>query len=142
MSRQAGPIPLYSPGIKIQAMKNNAHFYLLGDAGCMIKNTTGGGIIQGLKTAKLLSEIILENKLDDYEKRFKKTIGKELYMHYLIHKTLNKFNDEDWNTLIEYFQDKKLITILENVDRDDINKLVLKLILKKPELVRFGGKLI
>lgn len=124
---QSGIIPKYNPRAKTQ----NNNVYLIGDSASQVKATTGGGIIQGLSAAKSLSHSILKNK--NYEKEWRKLIGKELYIHLITRKIMDKFNEKDWNKLVSGI-DK---SILENNDRDNISIIALKMLLKKPSLLYF-----
>ena len=58
---QGGTIPLFHPKIHVQNLQIRPKVYLLGDAGRQIKNTTGGGILAGIRAAKLLSNCIKNN---------------------------------------------------------------------------------
>jgi len=133
---QSGLIPIYDPKIKTE--KNGA--YLLGDAATMVKATTYGGIIQSLLAAQELSRAITRKK--NYRKLWKKRIGRELYMHLMIRKTLNKFLDNDYNELIKLSASSNMKSILENFDRDFIAKQIPNLIIKNPGLLKYILKLI
>ena len=129
---QGGIIPKYTPNIKTQ--KNNV--YIVGDAACQVKATTGGGIIQSLIASKTLTDSILNNK--NYEKQWKKLLGKELYLHYKSRNMMDKFKDKEWNKLLNLV-DKE---VLENNNRDNISTMILKLLIKKPSLLYFTKYLI
>ena len=94
--------------------KNNV--FLVGDAASQVKATTGGGIIQGLTAAKALADCITKNK--NYEKQCKKFLAKDLWLHSLMRKTMNKFKCKDWNFLINLCNKKSNKQILEAFDRD------------------------
>lgn len=130
---QAGVIPVYNPKIKTQ--KGNV--FLLGDAATQVKATTYGGIIQGLMAAEELSSSILSGGFD-YEKRWRKRIGRDLLFSLMIRKSMNKFSAEDYNSLINLFNQERLKKILEEYDRDFPSKFLFKLILKEPRLLKFG----
>ncbi|HLD10991.1 MAG TPA: NAD(P)/FAD-dependent oxidoreductase [Candidatus Nanoarchaeia archaeon] len=121
---QAGTIPIFK---KKQLQKNN--IFLLGDAAAQIKLTTYGGIIPGLEAAKELSEAIIKNK--QYKPK-----NKELIVSRLLRNKLNKFTEKDYDLLFTYFN-KKIKLILENNDRDYPSKILLKLIIAQPKLLRF-----
>lgn len=87
---QGGMIPITKPKL----IENGV--YLLGDRAGQIKATTGGGIVTGLKSAKLLSQ-----GFSDYEERFSQELEKELYLHYKIRSFLNKMDDKEIDNLIE-----------------------------------------
>ncbi len=131
---QSGLIPIYDPNVKTQ--KNEV--YLLGDAATMVKATTYGGIIQGMQAAEELTKAIISN--GNYEGMWRKRVGKELYLHLLIRKTLDKFSKEDCNELIEIASKQNVKYMLENFDRDFPSKFLLKLIFKEPRLLKYGLK--
>jgi len=128
---QAGLIPIYNP--KLRTQKGNV--FLVGDAATMVKATTGGGIIQGLIAAKALADSIINKK--DYNKEWKKAIGRDLLMHLKMRKIMDKFSIKDWNYLIKLFNEEKPKKILENYDRDFPSKFLVKLALIEPRLLYF-----
>ncbi len=127
---QGGLIPLYDSSAKISKDGNT---FLIGDAAGMVKPTTYGGIIPGLLAANILAK-----NFDNYEKEYKKNIEKDLKPGLLIRNTLNKFSDEDYNSLINLFKQEKLKRILEKYDRDFPSKFLFKLLLREPRLLKFA----
>lgn len=121
---QAGTIPLFE---KKQLQKDN--IYLLGDAAAQIKTTTYGGIIHGLEAANDLAESIL------YDKPYRPKT-KELTISNLLRNKLNKFTEKDYEILFSYLNEKTR-SIIENNDRDYPSKLLLKLVIAQPKLLRF-----
>jgi geranylgeranyl reductase family protein len=133
IEKQGGLIPIYNPKIKT-FRKNNV--YLIGDAATQVKATTGGGIIQSLKAAEALSNSITKNK--DYEKQWRKAIGKDLQLHLLIRNTMDKFKEKDWDLLVKLFKKEKTKKIIEEFDRDYPTKFLMKLAVKEPKLAYFS----
>jgi len=129
---QGGLIPLYDPSARISKDNNT---FLIGDAAGMVKPTTYGGIVPGLLAANILSK-----DFDNYEIGFKNNVEKDLKAGLLIRKTLNKFSDEDYNSLINLFKQEKLKVILEDYERDFPSKFLFKLLLKEPRLLKFALK--
>ncbi len=136
IEKQAGLIPIYNPRNKTQ--KGNT--YLVGDAALQVKATTGGGIIQGLLAAQRLKESIIYRK--NYEKEWKRRIGKELLISLLIRRTLNNCSDKDYNRLISLANKEKIKKILEKEDRDHPSKLLSKLLIKEPRFLYFSKLLL
>jgi digeranylgeranylglycerophospholipid reductase len=130
---QAGLIPIYNPKIKTQL--NNK--YIVGDAATQIKASTGGGLIPGLKCAKILANSII-NKTN-YDKDWRKKLAKELFTHNLIRKTLNNFSDKNYNELIAILNNEK--SLFKKYGRDSGFKLLSNLILKQPKLIKYGFKI-
>jgi digeranylgeranylglycerophospholipid reductase len=131
LEMQAGPIPIYNPNYTTE--KHN--IFLIGDAATQVKATTAGGIIPGMKAAKCLAQAIKTNQ--NYTKLWKKTVGKDLWLHLKIRHALNKFSNNDWNTMVMLMNQKKVIGILQKYDREKPFKL-LKVILKEPRLAWFA----
>ncbi len=128
---QGGKIPLFDPTVKI--CKKNV--YLIGDAAGFVKATTGGGIVQGLMSSKLVAESIAENK--SYKWLYYKKLFFPLLVSLMIRKKLNRFKEKDYNKLIEIMNCKSVRKILKNYSRDSPIKLALCLLTKKPSLIRF-----
>jgi len=134
IEHQAGPIPIYK-NTKLQ--KDN--IYLVGDAASQVKNSTGGGIIYGLSSAKILANSIIKNK--NYQKEFNKKLKKELTVHKLINKILKKFKDKDYDILIKLCSKSKIKKIIETADREKPLRLLLQLFLAEPRFIIFSKKL-
>ena len=91
---------------------------LIGDSACMVKATTGGGIIMILNAAKILtlaikksikandfSESVLEK---NYEVPAKRTVGYNLKIHYFIRMVLSRFKREDFNMFFNLYSKTRL----------------------------------
>jgi len=133
---QAGLIPRYDPNIKTQ----KDTIYIVGDAACQVKATTGGGIIQGLTAAKALSYSISDDK--NYDKEWRKLLGRELYIHLKARNMMDRFKQKDWNKLIDIFSSESGKNILESNERDNLAGMACKLLIKKPSLLYFMKYLI
>jgi flavin-dependent dehydrogenase len=125
---QAGLIPIFNK--KTQVQKGN--IFLVGDAASQVKATTGGGLVPGLKAAKILSECILRHK--NYKKELQK-INKELWLHLKIRCFLDNFSDKDYNELIELMKDKKIMQALKDHNRDNPKRLLFKILSSRPSLL-------
>ncbi len=128
---QSGIIPVFNPKIKVQ--KDN--IYLVGDAATFVKATSGGGINQSLKASRILADCI--DKKKDYNKEWKKIMYRELLAHLIIHKMMLKFNEEDWNALIESFSSLKMKKILYSESRDRLLHMLFKIAIADPSLFRY-----
>jgi digeranylgeranylglycerophospholipid reductase len=133
---QGGLIPMYNPKIRTK----KGFIYIVGDAASHVKATTGGGIIQGLLAAESLSYSIIKHK--NYEKQWRKKIGRELYLHLMARNIMDKFKAKDWNKLIKIINSKECKKILENNNRDNIYSILIRLIIKEPRLLLFIKRLI
>jgi digeranylgeranylglycerophospholipid reductase len=134
IEKQGGIIPVYNPGLKLQ--KNNV--FLIGDAAAMTKATTGGGIIPSMEAARILFDCIINKK--DYTAEFRKKIGKSLWAHLKIRHMLDRFDDKDYDILLKYIKNDKVMKILDSITREHPIKLVFKLLFAEPRLLRFGIK--
>ena len=130
---QAGVIPVYNPKLKIKNKENN--IFLVGDAATQVKATTGGGIIPALLSSKILVNSITKNK--NYEKEFKKTVGKDLFISLKIRNALNKFRDKDYDFLISLFKNEKAKSLIEEYDREFPSRFMIKLLATEPRFLYF-----
>ena len=93
----------------------------------------------GLKAAVVLADCIIHGK--EYNKKLKKIIG-EMNTHRRIRNILNKFNDKDYDNLIDMVNDRKVKKILESEHRDMSSEVVVKMLLAKPSFIRYMTKII
>lgn len=140
IDKQAGLIPIYNSKLKTQIKINGLCVYLLGDAACQVKATTGGGIIQGLTAAECLAEAIAENK--NYGKLCGRKLNKELKLHLLIRKALDNFSSKEYDELIELAQKERIAKILNQEQRDNATKIIFKILAKEPKAILFVRKII
>ncbi len=131
IENQSGIIPVFNPKLKLQ----QDNIYLIGDAGALVKATSGGGINQSLKAATLLANCIEEKK--DYNKEVRKYMFFELKMHLVLHNIMKRFNEKDWNKLIEIFSNEKMKKILYDESRDKVTRMILKIGITNPFLLRY-----
>ena len=132
IEKQGGLIPVYNKNIQIQ--KNNV--FLVGDAAAQNKATTGGGIVFGLKAAKILAECLIDNK--NYEEEIKKRLGRDLEMNLKIREILNKFDNKKYNYLIRLLnQDKVRDFLVSKGDMDYPTRFGLGLAIREPRFLRF-----
>jgi len=128
----AGLIPIYKPFCKCSNESKNV--YLIGDAAGLLKNTTGGGIISGLESARLLCKAICEDKKYD-ELLF--PLHKQLIVHNLIRKMLNKCSDKDYDELFSYLKQKKIKKIVDEINREKPLSSLMSIAMNEPRLLKF-----
>ena len=133
LSKEPGEIPLYNPKQILQ--KDTV--YLVGDAATQVKATSFGGIIHGMKAAKVLAQDPMH-----YQKKCRKDVGKDLYLSLLMRKAMDKFSPEDYNALVGLFNKEKLKNVLETKSRDYPSKFIFDLLLAEPRLLTFAWKLL
>lgn len=98
LERSFGTIPIYQPNMKTQYGNN----ILVGDAAGHVKATTGGGIVLGGLAAKL-------SVYPDYERRWREQIGRELQMHLLMRRFLNRLSPAGMDRFIRLFEGRQHI---------------------------------
>lgn len=114
---QGGLIPLHNPLSKTTKTNKFLKIKLVGDSAGHIKNTTGGGIVPGMKACH---NLVSKNKLN---------VKRELYLHYVAHNILKKCSNKEWDKIIESVNKNK--NDFEKTDRDNLFRLAPKLILNK-----------
>ncbi|MBS3162353.1 NAD(P)/FAD-dependent oxidoreductase [Candidatus Woesearchaeota archaeon] len=133
ISQETGLIPIFNPKQILQ----RGNVSIVGDAATQVKATSFGGIIHGLKAAKLLSE-----NYTKYPELCKKQVNRDLYVSLLIRRALDKFSAKDYNDLIVLCSNPKVKKILETKSRDYPTKFAFGIILAQPRLLKFLFKLI
>ncbi len=137
-----GGIPLGPP---VKTAKGNV--MLVGDAAGQVKPTSGGGIYMGAVCAKIAGEVAAraahkEARLEEYEKRWRSAVGRELAIGMRIHKSLGKLSDENLNEFIAFLSQPGMQRIItEHGDMDHPSLLMQKLIRcgDKKQLIRLLG---
>ncbi|MFH1052949.1 MAG: geranylgeranyl reductase family protein [Candidatus Woesearchaeota archaeon] len=128
---QGGLIPKFDARMNF----NKENMYIIGDAAGLVKATTAGGIIQGMKSAEILAGCIGTDK--KFSRELRKRLFFDLSLHKYMRNIMDKFEEKDWNRLIGYFDKPRMKKILETIDRDEPSKMVFKLLLKEPRLIYF-----
>jgi flavin-dependent dehydrogenase len=133
----AGLIPIYKPFVRCSDIRKKV--FLVGDAGTLLKNTTGGGIISGLTSAQMLCDAICKEK--DYDKLLY-PLHLKLTMHHLLRKTLDNCTNSDYDKLISYVKQKRIRKIIESENRDNPISMAFGILLKEPRFLRFSTKIL
>ncbi len=137
-----GGIPLGPPDKTI-----NDNVLLVGDAAGQVKPTSGGGVYMGAVCAKIAGEVAArasrkEASLEEYEKGWRKAVGRELSIGMMIHKGLGKLGDDGLNEFIAYLNQPGIRDVItEYGDMDHPSVLMQKLIMggDKKRLVKLLG---
>jgi len=132
VARQGGLIPMYDPKVRTQA----GNTYILGDAATMVKATTAGGIIQGMTAARELADVLING--GDYEKRWRAHLHRDLWLHLVMRRLMDRFTATDYNRLVHIFQREANSRVLGEFDRDYPTQYLLRLALQEPRLALFG----
>ncbi len=120
---------------------------LVGDATGQVKPTSGGGIYMGAVCAKIAGEIAArasrkEAELEEYEKRWRSAVGRELAIGMRIHKSLGKLSDENLNEFVAFLNKPEVREVItEYGDMDHPSILLQKLIKSgdKRQLIKLLG---
>ncbi len=120
---------------------------LVGDAAGQVKPTSGGGIYMGAVCAKIAGEVAArasrkEASLEEYEKRWRSAVGRELAIGMRIHKSLGKLSDENLNEFIAFLNKPEIREVItEYGDMDHPSILLQKLIKSgdKKKLIKLLG---
>jgi len=130
---QGASIPLYTNWVPNHRMLGNNDVYLVGDAAGHVKVSTVGGIVTGLRGAKGVAEAILNNGSN----KELKALARELNLHNLIRKVLNRFTQREYIRLLDLLTPDTKRT-LGLFHRDETPKLLINLFLKQPRLLLLG----
>lgn len=122
---QSALIPLFDSEQRT-VMGNTA---LVGDAAGQVKATTGGGIIFGCKCAEVLADAVERKDLGYYEKQWRIRYGKDLKLHLLARRFLDR---TDYNGLFSKIKDNKVDEFIERYGDMDHPAELAKQLIKKP----------
>lgn len=153
ISQQGGVIPY---GIMKSVAFDN--IMLLGDSAGQVKATTGGGIIMLISAAKIAHKCIVGCFTQSdfsrcfirkhYEKPCRKTIGRQLKIHYILRLIIEELTDDEFKQIFQILrisQIENLISVYGDMDflksfilkmlrNSLVLRFLIKLILKKPRL--------
>lgn len=111
---------------------------LVGDASRVVDPMTGGGIVNGLKQAKIAGEVaaeaVKEGRNDEeflqrYEERWRDRLEDKLWRNYMAKETAMKLDDETFNKIIDALSDIELEKVSVGIILEGVKK-------KYPELVK------
>ena len=134
IGKLAGMIPV---GFTTNYYKNIA---LVGDAAVQVKPLTGGGIYYGLKSAELLAKCIIDNMLDEYDKRLKKKFGREIKFGLKARKLYEEINGKELKNIFMMF--KKNAGIIEKAANFENHSVIFIEILKNPGMFRDASQIL
>jgi len=61
-----------------RCLTSKDRLFLVGDAACQVKPLTQGGIYYGMRCAEILTDCILANKMNRYERQWQERFGREI----------------------------------------------------------------
>jgi flavin-dependent dehydrogenase len=130
---QDAMVPLYTGWIPNHRRLGNNDVYLVGDAAGHVKVSTVGGIVTGFRGVMGVAEAIL----DGSSSRKLKALQRELNLHNLIRKILNRFTQKEYCGLLDMLTPETKRT-LGRFHRDETPRLLANLLLKQPRLLLLG----
>ena len=125
LSNQSGIIPTFQPRRKNRLELPHYSVTLLGDAAGHIKNTTGGGILPGMKAAETFARNSATIKED-------RALRRELYTHFLVHNLVSDCSHAEWDKIIAATAKHK--DVLEHINRDNLLHMARKVLFDKTYL--------
>ena len=136
VSQQAGLVPLKW---REEIVKGNVA--LVGDAAGQVKPTTGGGIVMGFSSAKILADAIKKGDLDYYTQEWNRKVLPELRTGSAIRRTFKELSDEKIEALLALLGDEYFRKALEEHGDMDKHTKLLKVVIKNPGLLRLVPEL-
>ena len=134
LDMQAARIPAYTHSIRPWRRVLGSDIYLVGDAAAQVKVTTVGGLVTGLRGAKAAANAILQR--GNYLKELR-PLRRELSLHLLLRSVLNRFRSTDYDRLLGLLNEKT-IHLLGRYNRDQAGKMLCRILLAQPRLLRFA----
>jgi len=133
---QSALVPMHRFEYGGNVLGPDGNIFIVGDAAAQVKTTTVGGVVTGLHGARALANAILHGK--DYQGELRK-LKLELNLHLLVRNVLNRFNEEDYDQLIQMLEGG-LKEVIEGWTRDELSQSFWRLIWKEPRLITLGAK--
>lgn len=128
LDKSCGTIPIHNPKIPTQY----GSIKLVGDAAGQVKASTGGGIVMGGLAAKHITA-------EDYDRTWRREIGRELWMHLMVHRFMARLTDWNINRLFKLLQ--HYTSNLEDGDMDYASKTFKSLFRNPVFALRFLHKM-
>ena len=122
VSKYAGKIPVGG-----RPRSYGERTLLIGDAAGQVKPISGGGLYPICKAAPILANTVKESlredrtdakKLSEYEKGWKKELGKEFSRGYRVRKMFTRLSDKDLDKVFGIIDRDEMRSVLNNIDLD------------------------
>lgn len=118
---------------------------LVGDAGGIVKPLTGGGIYTGVVSAAHAADTLIpalesgdlsESSLSEYQRRWRRDLGRELWVDGKIQKYFSALSDKTLNLIYNAVSKEKMINMINHIgDIDYPSKVVFSLAIRNPRLL-------
>ncbi len=151
--RSAGAIPLpRAPDLagrwpRTVSLASETGILLVGDAAAQIKPLSGGGVYYGMKCGKLAGQIAARAclsgdfaMLNEYERRWRAELGKEIAFGLKLHRLRCVLRDEDFDTIIRTLSEGELLHQLHEQGDIDYPSLVFRGLLTNPALLKLVAR--
>jgi len=148
-SRTAGRIPIpVNAGLRGQRHRtvkidDETGILLVGDAAAQIKPITGGGVYYSMKCGKMAGAIaaqacLIEDMkvLNNYERRWRNEIGKEIAFGLKIHRLRCVMSDKDVDTIIHMLSQSEILQRIKREGDMDYPSIVFSEFLTNPRLIK------
>jgi len=108
---------------------------ICGDAAGQVKPTSGGGVYTGAVCAKIAGEVAAkaafendtsQSRLEEYEIRWKQSLGKELNMGLKAHDFVGSLSDEQLNELFSSLAEPNVLSLIEKYGDMDHPSILLR----------------
>ncbi|RZN41600.1 MAG: NAD(P)/FAD-dependent oxidoreductase [Methanophagales archaeon ANME-1-THS] len=138
------PLPLglgYRGHHTVKADKNSG-ILLVGDAAAQIKPITGGGVYYGMICGKIAGEIAAQaslngdmKRLKEYERRWRRAIGREITFGLKVHRLRCVMSDRDLDTVLQTLSRHDIAQHLRKTGDMDYPARALRELIKNPRLL-------
>jgi len=148
-SRTAGKIPIpVNAGLqgrrhKTVKIDNETGILLVGDAAAQIKPITGGGVYYGMKCGKIAGVLAAQaclmgdmKVLEDYERRWRNEIGKEIAFGLKVHRLRCVMSDRDFDTIVQTLSQSEILQRIKKEGDMDYPSVVFRELLTNPCLIK------
>jgi geranylgeranyl reductase family protein len=113
---------------------------LIGDAACQTKPLTGGGISYGICSARILADCIEEDKLEEYDPRWKTKFSKEIRFGLKARRIYEDLDKDNRKKLFYIF--KKYSSFIEQAIEFDNHFSLFQAALNNPQILIDAGKIL
>lgn len=135
---QGARVPLYAHRPPPWRQISGSRVFLVGDAAGHVKVTTVGGVVTGLRGARAVARAILRGS--DFGRELR-SLHRELDLHLLIRRILNRFAPADYDALLDLLN-RPTARLLKAHSRDEVSRMFLRLILAQPRFLYLAAKAI
>ncbi|MBN1761916.1 MAG: NAD(P)/FAD-dependent oxidoreductase [Methanomicrobia archaeon] len=148
------PIPVNAGGLRGQKSRTvkvdtdaDTGILLVGDAAAQIKPITGGGVYYGMKCGKIAGEMAARaclmgeiTMLNDYERRWRKELGREIAVGLKVHRLRCVLSDKDFDTIVHTLLRSAMARRIKSEGDMDYPAMLVHALLANPSLIRVMGR--